>query len=199
MWFNQKKGKIKMKKIIFAIFFLCFSCGTTDIPLKPRKKGKQKELLVYLESYKQLVPLHPIQKKRIKRLHMNILPINAEKKDGSTIIGRCWYYGSGDLEIVISKDFWENPFTTVLDKEFVVYHELEHCVRYRSHTNARKKVDNIIDFFERLAFAVGFFSAKQDLPDGCPASLMNSSTMSAYCQNQHYIYYINEMKYWRPD
>jgi len=193
------KKNFVYKNIIFLRFFVYISiifyglssCTGVKIRTYPRKKGKQEILKPYIKEYKQIVKLNKQQKNRLKKLHINILPIN----DGS-VVGRCWYYGSGQLEIVIDKHYWENWTTNEIDKQFLVFHELEHCIRYREHTNPKKEIRNIVDFFERIGYGIGFLNSKQNLPDGCPPSLMNSHTLGSDCKSRHYMLYIREMQKW---
>lgn len=174
-----------------VLFYGFFSCTGVKIRTHPRKKGKQEILKPYIKEYQSIVNLNKTQRNRLKKLHINILVIN----DG-TVVGRCWYYGNGDLEVVIDKNYWESPFTSLIDKQFLIFHELEHCIRYREHTNPKKEIHNIVDFFERIGYGIGFLNSKQNLPDGCPASIMNSHTLDSDCKSRHYMLYIREMQEW---
>ena len=48
-------------------------------------------------------------------------------------LGQCESYSSGDHAVVIDQDFWERA--TDLEKEYVVFHELGHCVLDRDHND----------------------------------------------------------------
>lgn len=78
----------------------------------------------------------------------------------------------------------------------MLYHELEHCIRYRMHTNKKKYIKNISDIFEEIGYYMGLIPKSGFLEDGCPTSLMHSHAMSYYCRNKHYKYYIEELKKW---
>ncbi len=48
-------------------------------------------------------------------------------------IGRCLTYEDGSKVINIDKEFWDN--SSNLEKEFLIFHELGHCLLERSHNN----------------------------------------------------------------
>ena len=48
-------------------------------------------------------------------------------------IGRCLTYEDGSKVINIDKEFWDNGSN--LEKEFLIFHELGHCLLERSHNN----------------------------------------------------------------
>jgi len=49
----------------------------------------------------------------------------------SDAVGRCLTYTDGSREIELDKSFWYSQ--SDIDKEFVIYHELGHCILDRAH------------------------------------------------------------------
>lgn len=179
-------------KIIMMLFLLLFStsCAGISAPrFNPKQKGINKEFQPYIENYKHIIDDKNISNK-FNYLHMNFASL-----EGSTV-GRCWWLMNGELEIEIDPTYWGWIKYDFLAKEFLVYHELEHCIRKRMHTNKKHEIINIVDFFEEIGFQLGIIKRLGYLKDGCPASLMHSHTLSEQCRWKHYYYYINEMRNW---
>ena len=178
-----------MKKVllIMSIFLLTNSCAGLKKPrLMAEHKGIDPVFNPYIEKYRDIIGKNNYSKK-FKRLHMNIVDLEPG------IVGRCWWLVDGDIEIEMDKQYWDQPINSI-DKEFTVFHELEHCVRFRGHTNRPIIIENISDFFVEVGFYLGIVKKPGLLPDGCPASLMHSHVFSLSCQLIHYNYYIDEMK-----
>jgi len=49
------------------------------------------------------------------------------------IIGQCLHFGEEHKEIVIARAFWDDA--SDIEKEFIVFHELGHCILDRSHND----------------------------------------------------------------
>lgn len=178
-----------MKKIlIILVMLITQSCAGMHLPrVTPKQEGIDQRFEVYIEEYRNIIgkDKHP---NRFKRLHMNLA-----KLEGS-VIGMCWWLLNGEYEIEIDKDYWYSTWYSGLDKQFTIYHELEHCIRYRPHTNRKEKIENLADFLGEIGYRLGIVSKPGFLPDGCPVSLMHSHTFSWSCQQKHYNYYMEEMK-----
>lgn len=52
-------------------------------------------------------------------------------------IGRCLTYEDGTKTINIDKVYWSG--SSEIEKEFLIYHELGHCLLERSHTNIKNQ------------------------------------------------------------
>lgn len=51
------------------------------------------------------------------------------------ILGQCISYSDGSKEVIINERNWDRM--DILEKEYVVFHELGHCVLNRSHDNSK--------------------------------------------------------------
>lgn len=67
----------------------------------------------------------------LERIATNLIDINEDA------VGRCLTYEDGSKVINIDRVFWNN--STDLEKEFLIYHELGHCLLERSHTNVKNQ------------------------------------------------------------
>ncbi len=61
-----------------------------------------------------------------KRLSASVSSIS-----GSGVIGQCVSYSNESQEILISAEFWNSA--SELNREFLVFHEMGHCILDRSH------------------------------------------------------------------
>lgn len=182
-----------MKKVrnLWFLILLIFStscAGITTPRLTTKIPGTDKEFEPYIREYKYMIDTK-IYDKRFKNLSMNF-----SKLEGNTV-GTCWWLLNGDLEIEIDSTHWRNG--TIIDRQFLAYHELEHCIRQRMHTNRVLKINSILDLLDEIGYYIGIITKKGTLPDGCPASLMHSHTMSWRCQQKHFQFYIDEIRNWR--
>ena len=179
-----------VRALLIFILLITQSCAGMHLPrISPKQEGVDKQFEPFIEEYRYIIG-EDSYPHRFERLHMNLANLE------DSIIGRCWWLLNGDYEIEIDRNYWYNIRNSALDKQFTIYHELEHCIRYRSHTNRKEKIENIVDFFEEIGYRIGLVSKPGFLPDGCPISLMHSHSFSWECQNKHYNYYIKEMQEW---
>jgi len=183
-----------MKKIliIYCLFALS-SCSFALVNRMSEKKGVDPTFHLYIEKYKQIIKYEKY-KYRFENMSMNFGDL--ESKDDKKVIGRCKNLLSGEAEILIDRTWWFSN-STALDREFTIYHELEHCIRYRPHTDLTEKVDDFSSFFERIGYYLGLIRRNEMLIDGCPYSIMHSTTFDYYCQQKNYDHYIKEIKEWR--
>jgi hypothetical protein len=187
MWTYQKDcKKMKITKVFFLISLLLVSCGSVTLPrVSAKKKSIDPVFKPYIAEYRNLIGKHKYQHKfDVLSMNFTILP--------GTTIGRCWWLLNGDLEIEIDKRYWDF-YNNTIDRQFLVYHELEHCIRSRMHTNRNRQIGGLSDFFDEIFYHLRLIPQKEYLDDGCPVSLMHSSTMSKSCQEKHYLYYLYEI------
>lgn len=163
------------------------ACSTTKTVHVPQTKQKPSNPVfeVYIASYRQVIGKNEYRDK------FDVLYVNFANLKENTI-GLCWWFPTGDLRIEIDKTYWKT--SDFDEKKFLIYHELEHCIRNRLHTDKKHEIKDIFDFFEKIGYYIGIFVKKGFLLDGCPASLMSYSAMGSTCRNKHYLHYINELK-----
>jgi len=84
-------------------------------------------LWVYFEAFEKEARLRG---KSFDLKALNILGI-IEDIDVEGVAGHCKYGSHIDNEVTIDSPFWDNA--DVLSREFVVFHELGHCILLRGH------------------------------------------------------------------
>ena len=180
-------------KIILLLTLLLFttsSCSTTPRIIS-KKDGINPEFIPYIVEYRYLIGKDNTKYNyRLGRLDMNFAKLEG------TVIGRCHWLIGGGYEIEIDEDWWKRNRFNFISKQFLVWHELEHCIRYRMHTNKKKEIKNISDFFETIAYYIGIIKDISRLKDGCPASIMHSHQFDYSCEQKHYEYYLDEIRNW---
>ena len=177
---------------IYLLGIILFLNSCSALPrVTQKQKGIDPVFKPYIESYRNIIGKDKYQYK-FDRLSMNFKDLE------SGIVGKCWWLINGDFEIEIDPDWWYRNYAfDPIAKEFLAYHELEHCMRYRMHTDRKKEIRSILDFFEEIGYYLGLLEKPGYLKDGCPASLMHSHVTSYYCRKKHYEYYIQELKEWK--
>ena len=177
---------------IYLLGIILFLNSCSALPrVTQKQKGIDPVFKPYIESYRNIIGKDKYQYK-FDRLSMNFKDLK------SGIVGKCWWLINGDFEIEIDPDWWYRNYAfDPIAKEFLAYHELEHCMRYRMHTDRKKEIRSILDFFEEIGYYLGLLEKPGYLKDGCPASLMHSYVTSYYCRKKHYEYYIQELKEWK--
>lgn len=180
-----------MNKINVLILILLFqSCSFASIRVSAKKSGVDPEFNDYVKSYKLIIEYKnkstniESYRNRINRLSMNFSNLKAP------VIGRCFWLLNGEYEIEIDKQWWENA--GFLSKEFLAYHELEHCIRHRMHTHPREDGD-FLSFLQELFQKLGIIKKRGFFEDGCPDSIMYPHVNGEYCYYLHYDSYIKEM------
>ena len=61
-------------------------------------------------------------------------------------LGQCQQYSDGTKEVVIDENYWKNLSNS--EKEFLVFHELGHCVLGRDHLDASDERGNCISIMQ---------------------------------------------------
>lgn len=174
-------------KIVILITVLLSSCAgyaskTSEYTVDP-------EFEPYVQEYLHIInskhPKEGYYEEKIKNL-----PIHFDTLDEDTM-GECNWGLFGDKNIKISKKQWNS--VDFVGKQFLIYHELEHCVRGRVHTNIKKKPVYFWDYVEAFAEKIGLIKQKGFFADGCPSSIMYPYDTSTICNDRHYNDYIEEM------
>jgi hypothetical protein len=189
MRFN-KKGFKKMKNIIIILsIFLSNSCSSEMIE-NNFKQTVDYEFESYLKDYKTIINSKDNSKEKLYDSRIDRLSVNFADLD-KNVLGECTWQFDGSYKIEISKSYWKT--STFIGKQFLIYHELEHCVRFRPHSHLKKKKEDIWDYIEALGQFLGIIEKKGFFKDGCPDSIMYPYDTSELCNINHYNEYIEEM------
>lgn len=62
------------------------------------------------------------------------------------VVGQCYSYSDNSREIIIDENYWKE--LDYLDKEYIMLHELGHCILDRDHTNSRDASGNCISIMQ---------------------------------------------------
>ena len=179
-----------MNKLIILILTLLTSCSTQALRIYPNKKGVDPAFVPYIKDYSNIINLKNKRRKYIYNDRIKKLSINFIRFEGSTI-GRCHWLLNGEFEVEVDELYWKR--SSFLSKQFLIYHELEHCIRFRMHTHEDGYKENIWQYIEYLAQLMGLIEQKGYFKDGCPDSIMYPSDVGDWCHAEHYDEYIKEM------
>jgi hypothetical protein len=140
----------------------------------------------YVQEYKKLAKIQGIEFK-------NNVNIGFKKINQGTVIGLTTY-GHGFREIAIDEYFWST--STLLQKEGLLLHELNHAYCTRSHDYAKGKEYPKTEE-ERRRQAKSWTKPGEAIPgyytNGCPLSLMYPTILDDYCMMIHYNDYVEEL------
>lgn len=181
-----------MKKILILIATLIStSCSASTLRIVPNKRGIDPTFEPYIENYKYIIGDNQYDK-RFENLSMNFADL------GGSTIGVCYWLIGGGTEIEIDREYWDNFWTGQIGKEFLAYHELEHCIRYRMHSHKKEKDDKgFVDYFEDFMRWLGVLDQKGYFSDGCPNSIMHPYDVGYTCRHKHYWKYVQELRDWK--
>ncbi len=62
------------------------------------------------------------------------------------IVGQCYSYSDNSKEIIIDENYWRD--LNDMDKEYIMLHELGHCVLDRDHLNSKDQNGNCISIMQ---------------------------------------------------
>lgn len=119
-------------RLTVTIFFLSIviACNDDyDEELKAIDNQIDNRLYEYFENFKEEAALRNIE---VDYEKMNIGG-TLENIADQGIVGQCQTYQNGNKAIVIDAQYWNK--VSALQKEFLVFHELGHCVLDRDHLN----------------------------------------------------------------
>jgi hypothetical protein len=107
------------------------------------------------------------------------------------VIGVC-YDNIFSRKIEIDRDFW--TYSSYIDKQVLINHELAHCVCNLEHSDIPEPEN--LNFFQKIYYKIKSWFVEDDnnFEDGCPKSWMNSSIVSSQCSYAHYIEYVKDIK-----
>jgi hypothetical protein len=180
-----------MKKILLTLC-LCLSCSNNSIRYIAKQKGIDKKFDPYIENYKHIIQADEKIEKRFEKLSINFADLK-----GNTI-GVCYWLLDGETEIEIDKKYWKSSSSGKIGREFLVYHELEHCIRYRMHSHKTDRIEkDFADYFVDFLFWLNIIEKEGFFPDGCPNSIMYPYDVGSYCRENHYYDYLKELRNWK--
>ncbi len=116
------------RTLLFSLCILLFTqCGDSDTYIL--KEEVDEEIIGYFISFALEGEL------RGRSINWNFEKVSTEFVDSdSDVIGNCMTFSDGTNLINVDKTNWNA--SSDLKKEFLIFHELGHCVLERSHTNA---------------------------------------------------------------
>lgn len=190
MWRNSQKCA-KMN-IIFTLLLLILpsSCSSASVRVFPKKKGVDSEFKPYIQDYKSIINFRKSINKKTYDQRISKLSVSFDKLE-YPVIGQCHWLMNGEFEIQIDRTWWS--YSSPISRKFLVYHELEHCVRFRMHTHTKTNKDSLWDYIRYLGQLMGIIPNDEYFADGCPNSIMHPADTGDYCNYEHYEEYIQEM------
>jgi hypothetical protein len=172
-------------KKYFIIFMLLFvGCSSVQVRLSPMYEGVNDNFKPYVEHFKLLSKGYVTEDD-----FYNVTIGFKDIKDSA--IGRCWIT-PWFREIDIDTKWWFKKGRTQLEREELMFHELGHCVLFRSHTEPTS-ISGLAGWFERILFDLGILQEKGYLKDGCPKSYMHPYSVDLYCIERYREHYIKEL------
>ncbi len=120
---------MKIKKINITLIAICLILGSCS--KENETKIIEAELQIYIDLF--------VSEASDRAIEIDMSEINLgayiENIEQNGTLGQCISYSDGSKEIVIDERSWER--LDDLEKEYVVFHELGHCVLDRSHDNTQ--------------------------------------------------------------
>ena len=122
-----------MKNLIFFLLGLIIVSCTEDTPtLEDRVSG---EILPYFERFATEGSARGME---IDWLNEEISASLVDIEEDA--VGQCLTYRNGSRQINVDEEYWMK--STDLEKEFLIFHELGHCLLERSHLDSRSSDGN---------------------------------------------------------
>ena len=187
-----------MKQILLILLLaLPLSCSSAVFRISPQKRGVDATFKPYIKEYSHIINYNNNKNKNIYDQRISKLSINFNNLE-YPVIGQCQWLINGEFEIQIDKRWWQ--YSSFVAKQFLVYHELEHCIRFRMHTHTKEYRETLWDYIQYLGQLMGIIPDNEYFKDRCPNSIMYPSDVGDYCNYGHYHEYIQEMiNYKDPD
>ena len=179
-----------MNKIICLILIFLVSCSSEAVRVRPSKRGIDPTFAPYVRDYSNIINSKHKNNRHVYNQRIDKLSMNFTNLEGATI-GRCHWLLNGEFEIEIDQRYWDRA--GFLSKQFLIYHELEHCIRFRMHTHEDAYKTSIWQYIEHWAQLIGIIPKRGYFEDGCPNSIMHPSDSGEWCHLEHYNSYIDEI------
>jgi len=75
-------------------------------------------------------------------LDLHRLETSLEPIDEGNVVGQCEWHSHAPEHVIIDMEFWENA--SDLAREYVMFHELGHCILFREHDNSESPFGNCL-------------------------------------------------------
>lgn len=111
--------------LIITLSLLLLSCSNDNNNLI------EQEILGYFNSFESEAFLRGVEID-LDNIDLNAYVENIEK---TGVVGQCNSYSDGSKTVVVDEFYWSNA--SDLDKEYLTYHELGHCVLERDHNDEK--------------------------------------------------------------
>ena len=137
---KNKTHKMKAKIIILLLATLFWnSCAKEDI-------ATSSSIDEALQPYFDTFVTEAIARGELIDLDDYYLQAFIENIEGTDVVGQCSYSENSPRTVRIDRFYWRRA--THLQKEFVVFHELGHCLLGRSHTDEENPSGTCISIME---------------------------------------------------
>lgn len=120
---------MKIYKTLTTLLIICLIIGSCS--KENQAKIIEAELQVYIDLFTSEAMERDVQID-VSEINLGAYIKNIEENG---TIGQCISYSDGTKDIVIDERNWNR--LDELEKEYVVFHELGHCVLNRSHNNSQ--------------------------------------------------------------
>lgn len=112
-----------MKRFYYLLVLVCFSC------VDDNDSEFQNEVDQFLVSFENEALIRGVD------IEFDDLTLELEEISDNDVIGQCKSYSDGSRMIVLEENYWNDA--SYDEKEFLVFHELGHCILAREHNNAQ--------------------------------------------------------------
>lgn len=119
---------MKAKLYILTIGLLV---GLSSSCTKEHSQEIEAELLVYFDAFVEEATTHGVEI-TLEDLDIGGYVENIEQRG---TLGQCKSYSNGSKAIVVDISYWERA--NDLEREYLVFHELGHCILNREHEDSR--------------------------------------------------------------
>lgn len=99
-------------------------------------KFEHRNKLVIQEDYIKYVEAFEKYSRQYNRpIKIADLVLDTEDDLGGSIVAQCRLFGTATPHIVVSKRLWE--YSTEVEKEMIILHEISHCILKRGHLETK--------------------------------------------------------------
>lgn len=130
-----------MKSIHFAIL-LCLIIFSNQSCTSVSENEIEEELLVHFENF--------VEEAAINGLEISLAEIDisayVENIESRGTLGQCKSYSDGSKQVVIDQQFWNR--SSDIEREYIVFHELGHCILGRDHDDSKDESGQCISIMQ---------------------------------------------------